>query len=146
MHGKSLEHEMEKGKPIFRHCEERGDEAIQFHGTELDCFAALAMTRPLLQQRVEDERSFLTLRRDRAALRIEAGFHRGIFRRAGDRFAVGRGQLRARGRGRCGRSGRQLQRSIAPAAGERQNGDANGGERDTRTKTDQGELPTPQKA
>jgi hypothetical protein len=27
-----------------RHCEERSDEAIQLPGTELDCFAPLAMT------------------------------------------------------------------------------------------------------
>jgi hypothetical protein len=28
-----------------RHCEERSDEAIQGGGTELDCFAPLAMTK-----------------------------------------------------------------------------------------------------
>jgi len=28
----------------IRHCGERSDEAIQFGGTALDCFASLAMT------------------------------------------------------------------------------------------------------
>jgi len=31
--------------PLFRHCEEQSDEAIQlFRGPKLDCFASLAMT------------------------------------------------------------------------------------------------------
>jgi hypothetical protein len=32
---------------LFRHCEERSDEAIQNRAAELDCFASLAMTRGL---------------------------------------------------------------------------------------------------
>jgi hypothetical protein len=31
--------------PRYRHCEEQSDEAIQLSHAELDCFAALAMTR-----------------------------------------------------------------------------------------------------
>ena len=34
-----------RGKPEFRHCEERSDEAIQSLVAGLDCFASLAMTR-----------------------------------------------------------------------------------------------------
>ena len=37
----------------FRHCEERSDEAIQYDGAGLDCFASLAMTR---QTKKEAER------------------------------------------------------------------------------------------
>jgi hypothetical protein len=74
---------------------------------------------PLLQQRIENERSFLTGRRHRIALGVEAGFYGGVLRRAGRRRAVGQGQLRA-WRGINRGSGRQFERPCAPAGRKRE--------------------------
>ena len=97
----------------------------------------------LLQDRVENEWFFLTRRRHRIALRVEAVFHRRIPRRTGSGRAVGLRQLRAWGCRRGAR--RQFERSGAPAAAKPQRGYASHGERnsDIQAKAVQNTFPRP---
>jgi hypothetical protein len=105
----------------------------------VDCFASLRFARndewrDLLQQEIEEKRAFLTGRRDRIAMGVEAVL-RGLFVLLGAQIiarARRRGWRRRQRRRWLGRKrgpGRQFRRSSPPACRQGQSGGAEQPER-----------------